>query len=214
MLLLLLKNGQWDVCTGRRCSAKETVSGSSPNFCCPGKSYGLNRIGHPDWVKWCVELNCAPNQNNNCYNSIDSYFNKNLCCLILVHSYMHWAPSFKQTLNPELRVEWKISLTISGIVGRVFANGPGDLSSIAGRVIPKTLKMVLDTSLLNSQQYKVCIKSNPRKGVAPSPTTRCSSNCKGSLRVTPNYGGQLYLLTSVNWFHCLFSIIYLVGSPL
>ena len=45
-----------------------------------------------------------------------------------------------------------------GQVGRVFANGPGDLGSIPGRVIPKTLKMVLDTSLLNTQQYKVCIK--------------------------------------------------------
>ena len=31
-----------------------------------------------------------------------------------------------------------------GLVGRVFANGPGDLGSIPGRVIPKTLKMVLD----------------------------------------------------------------------
>ena len=41
-----------------------------------------------------------------------------------------------------------------GLVGRVFANGPGDLGSIPGRVIPKTLKMVLDTSLLNTQQYK------------------------------------------------------------
>ncbi len=44
-------------------------------------------------------------------------------------------------------------------MGRVFANGPGDLVSIPGRVLPKTFKMVLDTSLLNSQQYKVRIKS-------------------------------------------------------
>ena len=43
-------------------------------------------------------------------------------------------------------------------VGRVFANGLGDLGSISGRVMPKTLKMVLDTSLLNTQQYKVRIK--------------------------------------------------------
>ena len=43
-------------------------------------------------------------------------------------------------------------------MGRVFANGPGDLGSIPGRVIPKTLKMVLDTSLLDTQQYKVGIK--------------------------------------------------------
>ena len=36
---------------------------------------------------------------------------------------------------------------------------PGDLGSIPGPVIPKTQKMVLDTSLLNTQHYKVWIKS-------------------------------------------------------
>ena len=41
-----------------------------------------------------------------------------------------------------------------GLVGRVFANGPGDLGSIPGHVIPKSLTMVLDTSLLNTQQTK------------------------------------------------------------
>ena len=45
-----------------------------------------------------------------------------------------------------------------GLVGRVFANGLEDLSSIPGRIIPKTLKMVLDISLFNTQQYKVRIK--------------------------------------------------------
>ena len=45
-----------------------------------------------------------------------------------------------------------------GLVGRVFANGPGDLGLISGRVLPKTLKMVLDTSLLNTRKYKVCIE--------------------------------------------------------
>ena len=39
---------------------------------------------------------------------------------------------------------------ISAIVGSVLSNGPGDLGSIQGRVILKTLKMVLDTSLLNT----------------------------------------------------------------
>ena len=43
-------------------------------------------------------------------------------------------------------------------VGSVFPNGPEDLGSIPDHVIPKTLKMVLGTSLLNSQQYKVRIK--------------------------------------------------------
>ena len=77
-----------------------------------------------------------------------------------------------------------------GLVGRVFANGPGDLGSIPGRVIAKTLEMVLDTSLLNTQQYKVRIKGKveqTRKGVAPSPTPRCSSYWKGSLLVDFDY---------------------------
>ena len=80
---------------------------------------------------------------------------------------------------------------------RVFANGPGDLGSIPGRVIPKTQKMVLDASLLNTQHYKVRIKGKveqSREGVAPSPTHWCSSYRKGSLRVTLDYGRQLYYL--------------------
>ena len=65
------------------------------------------------------------------------------------------------------RIYWLL-----GLVGRVFANGPGDLGSIPGRVIPKTLKMGLDTYLLNTQQYKVRIKgkveqSRERSSVLP-----------------------------------------------
>ena len=41
---------------------------------------------------------------------------------------------------------------------RVFVSGPGDLGSILGRVIPKTQKMLLDASLLNTQQHKLGIK--------------------------------------------------------
>ena len=46
-----------------------------------------------------------------------------------------------------------------GIMVSVFAKGPGDLGSIPGRVIPKTQKMVLDATFLNTQHYKVRIKS-------------------------------------------------------
>ena len=55
--------------------------------------------------------------------------------------------------------------------------------------------MVLDASLLNTQHYKVRIKGKveqSREGVAPSPTPWCSSYRKGSLRVTLDYGRQLY----------------------
>ena len=50
------------------------------------------------------------------------------------------------------------TLRCFGPAVRVFANGPGDLGSIPGRVIPKTLKMELDTTLLNTQHYKVRFK--------------------------------------------------------
>ncbi len=53
----------------------------------------------------------------------------------------------------------------------MFANGPGDLGSIPGRVIPKTQKIVLDAALLNTQCYKVRIMGKveqSREGVAPS----------------------------------------------
>ena len=47
---------------------------------------------------------------------------------------------------------WQIIYIFSIVpVGKVFPNDPGDLGSIPGRVIPKTLKMVLDTSFLNTQ---------------------------------------------------------------
>ena len=56
---------------------------------------------------------------------------------------------------------------------RVFANGPGDLSSVPRRVMPTTQKMVLVASLLNTQHYKVRIKgkveqSNERSNVLPN----------------------------------------------
>ena len=55
---------------------------------------------------------------------------------------------------------------------RVFTNGPGHLGSILSRVIPKTQKIVIDASLLNTQQYKVGIKgkvdqSRKRSGALP-----------------------------------------------
>ena len=92
-----------------------------------------------------------------------------------------------------------------GLVGRVFTNGPEDLVSILSRIIPKTLKMVLDTSLLNTQhvsQYISKVKwSNSGKGVAPSLTPQCSSYWRGSLQVALNYSHQLALLT----FHEIYS---------
>ena len=80
-------------------------------------------------------------------------------------------------------------------MSRVFTNGPVDQGSIPGRVIPKTQKMILDAALLNTQYYKVRIKGKVEqsgKGVELSPTPRCSSYLKKSLRVTLELGRQLY----------------------
>ena len=54
-------------------------------------------------------------------------------------------------------------LVFIGLVGRVFTNRLGDLSSIPDQVIPKTLKMVLDTSLPNTQHNKVSIKGKMKQ---------------------------------------------------
>ena len=56
--------------------------------------------------------------------------------------------------------KWKEKLEKSSfLMSRVFANGSGDRGSILGRVIPKTQKMVPDAALLNTQHYKIRIKS-------------------------------------------------------
>ena len=85
---------------------------------------------------------------------------------------------------------------------RVSANGLVDRGSILGRVISKTQKWYLMPPCLTLSiiRYGSRVKwSNPRKGIAPSPTPRCSSYWKGSLRVALDYGRQLYLF--MLWGH-------------
>ena len=57
-----------------------------------------------------------------------------------------------------------------GLVGRVFANGPGDWVSIPDRVIQKSQKMVLNASLFYTQHYKVQIKGKVKQS-----KERCSA---------------------------------------
>ena len=108
----------------------------------------------------------------------------------------HSTSTFGNGMNPK-------KVPDIGLGVRVFANGPGDLGSIPGRFIPKTQKMVLDASFLNTQHYKVRIKGKveqSREGEAPSPTPWCSSYWKGSLRVTLDYGRQLYFTLWIQLF--------------
>ena len=67
-----------------------------------------------------------------------------------------------------------------GLVGRVFANGPGDRRSIPGRFILKTfLKkwyLIHPSLTLSIIKYVSRVKwSNTGKGESPSPTPRFSS---------------------------------------
>ena len=75
-----------------------------------------------------------------------------------------------------------------------FTNGQGVMGSIPGRIIPEIFIMVLDTALLNTQQYKLRIKVKVEKseeGSSALPYT--SVLLKRSLLVAPDYGRQLHL---------------------
>ena len=83
--------------------------------------------------------------------------------------YTHSAINFSYLLLFYLNIIYIYIYIHTGsyLMGRVFANGSGDWSSITDRVIPKTKKMVLDATLFNTWHYKERIKG---KGVAPSST--------------------------------------------
>ena len=68
---------------------------------------------------------------------------------------------------------------------------------------------------LSNIRYVSRVKwSNPGKGVAPSPTPRCSSYWKGNLWVTLDYSHQLYLLYTFNYSFLSFRVFGLLSSSL
>ena len=58
---------------------------------------------------------------------------------------------------------------------RVFANGPADWGPVPGRIIPRTQKMILDATLLNTQYYKARIKGKVEHSKEMSSTLRYTS---------------------------------------
>ena len=94
-------------------------------------------------------------------------------------------------------------------MGRVYANSLGELGSILGHVIPKTLKwyLILPCLTLSIIKYVSRVKwSNPRKGVAPLPTPRCISYSQGSFLVALDYGRQHYLCSYYSLMNFAFTI--------
>ena len=75
-----------------------------------------------------------------------------MCFNIYVHIYIY-------ILKNIVIQSKEFNMKESRQVGRVFTNYLGSLRLILGCVLPKTLRMVLNISLLNTQQYKVHIES-------------------------------------------------------
>ena len=72
--------------------------------------------------------------------------------IIQLHIRIKIALFSKSMLSVLKKINFTIFFAGFGPAVRVFANGAGDLGSIPGRVIPKTLKMELDTTLLNTEK--------------------------------------------------------------
>ena len=86
--------------------------------------------------------------------------------------------SLPTTITITPRAERGLSSLQALLISRVFANVLEDRSSIPGRFILKTQKMVLDAALLSTQHYKVRIKGKVeqfREWSSVPPTLRCSS---------------------------------------
>ena len=84
------------------------------------------------WMLTLVVLKLLPNGKIVCHNHLA------VCCITCISNLVH--------------IQYGI------LVGRVFGNGLGDRGSIPGWVIPKTQKMILDATVLNTQHHKVGIK--------------------------------------------------------
>ena len=110
---------------------------------------------------------------------------------IIVLSFGNVLISFDLIFESESFANLKNKMDIFIHMVRVFANGPGDLDSIPDRVIPKTQKMVLDATLLNTQHYKVRIKSkvegDPKAPFSVGTTPWCSGGCYYFPLIAPLY---------------------------
>ena len=96
----------------------------------------------------------------------------------------------------------------------VFTNGPWDLGSIPGCVIPKTLKWYLIPPCLTLSNigYVSRVKwSNPGKGVVPYAISRCSSYWKVSFLVA-NFT-TTYSFISFEYLLFLYNLIILCLIP-
>ena len=103
----------------------------------------------------------------------------------------------------------------------MFTNSPRDQGSFPGRVIPKTHKMVLNASLLNTQYYKLRIKDKVEQWSSALPTQlgvvaiENGSSCHPQLR-SPTYMSNRVKLTLkwllVGWHGISTFVAYLMPN--
>ena len=109
-------------------------------------TYGRAKAGWPAWTyiqQLCEDTGCDPEDLPEAMNYREKWRERVRDIRVCGTTWWWWWYIYIYVVKEYIYMQ----------VGRVFANGPGDLGSIPGRVIPKTLKMVLDTSLLNTQWY-------------------------------------------------------------
>ena len=103
-------------------------------------------------------------------------------------------PGKKASLGDPGRASFIYCILIH-LMGRVFANGPGESYKRLKKwyLIPPCLT-------LSTIRYVLRVKwSYTEKGVALPPIALYSSYWKGNLWVAPDYGHQLYLLLNEYW---------------
>ena len=76
-----------------------------------------------------------------------------------LHTIIRLKIFLSNTNNLNTIIWFQVTIPAHWPSGRVITNELGDWCSISGRVIPKTQKMVLDTSLLSTRHYKAHFKS-------------------------------------------------------
>ena len=114
-----------------------------------------------------------------CFYSLNHWHNKVITVNTSLNKFRAWHIDGTTNKNPYdfykvLTFKWymskiwtnRIISLQSGLMSRVFTNGPEDWGSITGRVIPKTQKMVLDATLLNTQHYKGKVEQSRERSTA------------------------------------------------
>ena len=131
-------------------------------------THGCAKAGRPARTyiqQLCEDTGCCPEDLPRAMNDREEW--RERVRDIRATSAIWWWWWYIQGWDKSLAIFWYVLVwgayiiwnRLISLVGRVFANGPRDLGSIPHCIVPKTLKMALDTSLLNTQWYKVRIKS-------------------------------------------------------